>query len=88
MQNVVTTKGAVKHYPVKSVHILKTHGMSIRDSHLVDGYAIEATRSAQGMPTSVKDAKIAFVDFNLNKYRLAMGVQVLVHDPEALDKIR
>jgi T-complex protein 1 subunit alpha len=88
MQNVATTKGDKKHYPVKSVHVLKTHGMSAKDSHLVDGYAIEATRSAQGMPTSVKGAKIAFVDFNLNKYRLAMGVQVLVHDPEALDKIR
>lgn len=33
-------------YPVKAVHILKTHGMSSKDSILVDGYAIEATRSA------------------------------------------
>jgi T-complex protein 1 subunit alpha len=40
------------------------------------------------MPTSIKNAKIAFVDFNLNKYRLAMGVQILVHDPDALEKIR
>ena len=40
------------------------------------------------MPTTIENAKIACVDFNLNKYRLAMGVQVLVHDPEALDKIR
>ena len=89
MSNVksVNPQGQAK-YPVKAVHILKTHGMSSKDSLLVDGYAIEATRSAQGMPTSVTGAKIAFVDFNLNKYRLAMGVQVLVHDPEALNKIR
>jgi len=40
------------------------------------------------MPKSIEGAKIACVDFNLNKYRLAMGVQVLVHDPEALDQIR
>ena len=59
---------------MKAVHILKTHGMSSKDSTLVDGYAIEATRSAQGMPTSIKGAKIACIDFNLNKYRLAMGV--------------
>lgn len=35
---------------VKAVHILKTHGKSSRESLLVDGYAIEACRSAQGMP--------------------------------------
>ena len=62
--------------------------MSSKDSVLVDGYAIEATRSAQGMPTSITNAKIACVDFNLNKFRLAMGIQVLVNDPNDLDKIR
>jgi len=89
MTNVKTInhEGVAK-YPVKAVHILKTHGMSSRESMLVDGYAIEATRSSQGMPTSMKDAKIACVDFNLSKYRMAFGIQVLVHDPEALDKIR
>uniref|UniRef100_A0A7S3IYR0 T-complex protein 1 subunit alpha n=1 Tax=Strombidium inclinatum TaxID=197538 RepID=A0A7S3IYR0_9SPIT len=89
MQNVKTINHAgLAKYPVKAIHVLKTHGMSSKDSQLVDGYAIQATRSAQGMPTSIQGAKIACVDFNLNKYRLAMGVQVLVHDPEALDKIR
>jgi len=89
MTNVKTInhEGVAK-YPVKAVHILKTHGMSSKESMLVDGYAIEATRSSQGMPTSMKDAKIACVDFNLSKYRMAFGIQVLVHDPEALDKIR
>lgn len=89
MQNVktVNSQGNTK-YPVKAIHILKTHGMSSRDSTLVDGYAIEATRSAQGMPSSIKNAKIAFVDFNLNKFRLAMGIQVLCQDAEDLDKIR
>lgn len=79
--------GEVK-VPVKAVHILKTHGKSSRETKLVDGYAIEAGRSAQGMPTLVENAKIACIDFNLNKFRLQMGVQVLVQDPENLEKIR
>lgn len=79
MMNVrhVSESGEVK-CPIKAVHILKTHGKSIKESCLVDGYAIEAGRSAQGMPYHIDEAKIAFIDFNLNKYRLAMGVQVLV----------
>jgi len=83
----VNEAGEVK-CPVKAVHILKTHGKSLQESCLVDGYAIEAGRSAQGMPYHMENAKIAFIDFNLNKYRLQMGVQVLVQDPENLEKIR
>lgn len=55
---------------------------------LVNGYAIEAGRSAQQMPTHVENAKIACIDFNLNRYRLQMGVQVLVQDPQQLEMIR
>ena len=84
---MTNAQGQVK-YPVKNVHILKTHGQSSRESVLVDGYAIEASRSSQGMPKVMTDCKIAFVDFNLNKFRLQMGVQVLCQDAEELDKIR
>lgn len=89
MQNVkmVNSLGQTK-YPVKNVHILKTHGKSSKETILVNGYAIEASRSSQGMPKSMKNAKIACVDFNLNKFRLQMGVQVLVQDPDNLEKIR
>jgi len=71
MQRVkqVSSTGEVK-CPIKAVHILKTHGKSSKESVLVDGYAIEASRSAQGMPTLIENAKIACIDFNLNKFRL------------------
>mmetsp|Transcript_35036 Transcript_35036/g.26142 ORF Transcript_35036/g.26142 Transcript_35036/m.26142 type:complete len:204 (-) Transcript_35036:932-1543(-) len=57
-------------YPVKAVHILKTHGKSSRESILIDGYALNQGRSAQGMPMRVEKARIACIDFNLNKFRL------------------
>ena len=61
-------------YPVKNVHILKTHGLSSKESVQVEGYAIEASRGSQGMPKVLENCKIACVDFNLNKFRLQMGV--------------
>jgi T-complex protein 1 subunit alpha len=40
------------------------------------------------MPNQVVKAKIACLDFNLNKFRLQLGIQVLVDDPKNLEKIR
>ena len=44
--------------------------------------------TAQQMPRSVKNAKIACLDFSLQKAKMKMGVQVLVDDPDQLEAIR
>jgi len=74
-------------YPVSAIHILKSHGKSSEDSELVDGFAINATRASQGMPSAVKEAKIAMLDFNLQRHKLQLGVQVVVDDVNEVDKI-
>mmetsp|Transcript_20342 Transcript_20342/g.24389 ORF Transcript_20342/g.24389 Transcript_20342/m.24389 type:complete len:542 (+) Transcript_20342:99-1724(+) len=74
--------------PMKSINILKAHGKSGRESKLIDGCALNVMRASQGMVKSVKNAKIALVDFNLNKQKMALGVQVLVTDPKELERIR
>ena len=79
--------GSVK-YPVKNVNIEKIHGKSITESRLVDGYSIRAMRGAQGMPLTVKNAKIACLDMTLGKFRLQPGVSVLINNPENLEKVR
>lgn len=80
-------RGDVK-YPIKAINILKAHGKSAKESYLLNGYALNTGRAAQGMPTRVAPAKIACLDFNLQKTKMQMGVQVLVSDPRELEKIR
>jgi T-complex protein 1 subunit alpha len=76
------------HYPIGAINVLKAQGKNIRESRVLDGYALLMGRAAQGMPKSVPDARIACLDMNLQKARMAMGVQVLVTDPAELEKIR
>jgi len=75
-------------YPVGAINILKSHGKSALESTLVNGFALNCTRAAQGMPQCVMGAKIALLDIDLKKHRMQMGVQVLVNDPKEMEAIR
>jgi T-complex protein 1 subunit alpha len=75
-------------YPINAINILKSHGKSAHDSVLIDGYALNNQRSAQGMPKSVKNAKIALLDIDLRKSKMNFGVQVVVDNPDELERIR
>ena len=75
-------------YPLSAINILKVHGKSSLESQLVDGFALNATRAAQGMPTQVANARIAFLDMNLQRHRMAMGVQVIIKDPKEIENIK
>lgn len=78
-------------FPIKNIKILKGIGKSITDSFLVkDGFALNCSLAHQGMPKeAVKDVRIAFLDFSLQKVKMKLGVQILVQDPgQQLEPIR
>lgn len=81
-------------YPLSAIHILKAHGKSAMESHFIaGGFAINAMRAAQGMPTAIEGSvdapvKIAMLDMNLQRHRMAMGVQVTVKDPAEIENIK
>ncbi|KAL6981715.1 T-complex protein 1 subunit alpha [Sarracenia purpurea var. burkii] len=84
---MTNARGEIK-YPIKGINILKAHGKSAKDSYLLNGYALNTGRAAQGMPLRVGPARIACLDFNLQKTKMQFGIQVLVTDPRELEKIR
>lgn len=83
-------------YPLSAIHVLKAHGKSSAESYLIDGgFAINAMKAAQGMPSAVEstpgqpgDVKIAMLDMNLQRHRMAMGVQVTLKDPAEIENIK
>lgn len=84
----LTPRGETR-YPVKAVNILKAHGKSLRETIFLErGYALNCTIASPAMPTSLKPARFACLDMNLQKWRLPMGMAVELHDPQALEAIR
>eukprot|EP00931_Biecheleriopsis_adriatica_P057479 TRINITY_DN340_c0_g1_i2.p1 TRINITY_DN340_c0_g1~~TRINITY_DN340_c0_g1_i2.p1 ORF type:complete len:548 (-),score=147.02 TRINITY_DN340_c0_g1_i2:55-1698(-) len=85
---IINAQGKAK-YPVNQINVLKSHGQSSQQSELLsNGYAMQLMRASQEMPTSVTPAKIALLDFDLKKHKMSMNVNIVIDDPEELERVR
>ncbi|KAI4388323.1 hypothetical protein MLD38_000661 [Melastoma candidum] len=68
--------------------ILEARWKSVKDSYLVNGYAMNTGHATQRMSIRVCPAKIVCLDFHLQKTKRHMSVQVVVIDPRGLEETR
>lgn len=89
VQKVKISKGERSKYPIGNIHVLKCHGQSSLDSELIDGFALNCSKASQAMPAKIEGGvKVAILDFNLQKHKMQMGVQVVVTDTKQVEEIR
>src|SRR2546427_584191 len=67
-----------------NIQIVKKQGGSIADTALVDGIIVDKERVHPGMPSEVKDAKIALVDAALEVKKTEIDAKIEITDPTQL----
>jgi len=67
-----------------NIQIVKKQGGSIADTELVDGIIVDKERVHPGMPTEVKDAKIALIDAALEVKKTEIDAKIEITDPTQL----
>lgn len=87
VEAMLAVKSADK-YNVNAVNVLKAHGKSAHESQRIEGYALNCSLGSQQMPKRVTNARIAFLDFNLQKVRLSLQFQVLISDPNEMTSMQ
>jgi len=67
-----------------NIQIVKKQGASIADTQLVDGIIVDKERVHPGMPSEVKDAKIALIDAALEVKKTEIDAKIEITDPTQL----
>src|SRR5467141_4707663 len=67
-----------------NIQIVKKQGGSIADTQLVDGIIVDKERVHQGMPSEIKDAKIALIDAALEVKKTEIDAKIEITDPTQL----
>lgn len=71
----------------KKMKFLKAFGEGMKDSECLDGYALNC-RAETGSPKNIKNAKILCIDFDLQKIRMPLNVNIKLTNVEEVENIK
>ncbi len=80
----ITQIGSGKEIDLGNIKIEKIKGDSISNSELIQGIVLDKEKANQDMPSLVKDAKIALVDFALEIRNPETETRISISNPEQL----
>ncbi|MBI4394032.1 MAG: TCP-1/cpn60 chaperonin family protein [Euryarchaeota archaeon] len=66
------------------IQIVKKHGGAVTDTELIEGIIVDKERVHGGMPTSVKNAKIALLNVALEVKKTEVDAHIEIRDPTKL----
>ncbi|MCF7798533.1 TCP-1/cpn60 chaperonin family protein [Candidatus Woesearchaeota archaeon] len=69
---------------IDNVKLEKKVGSSVEETELIEGVVIDKEKVHAGMPTSVKNAKIALIDSPLEMRRTETDARISITDPDKL----
>ncbi len=81
---IMEKKGNKIHIDRHDIKIEKSVGGSVKDSELIEGIVLDKEKTHPGMPSQVKDAKIALIDSALEIKNTEIDAKIQITDPEKM----
>jgi len=70
------------------ISIIKKVGGTLSDSKLIEGVLVEKEVQHPNMPKSIRDARVALVDFSLEIKKTEISAEIELNSPEALRRVK
>jgi thermosome len=81
VQAIVEEREGVKHVDIDNIKVEKKQGGSVKNSELIEGIIVDKERVHEGMPTLVKEPKIALVNAAFEVKKTEVDAKIQITDP-------
>ena len=84
IMNVAEKRGTNTFVDLDNIQIQKKQGSGINKTEIIEGIILDKERVHEGMPTTVKNAKIALINSALEIHKTEVDARIQIQDPKQL----